>query len=347
MLRLLFGGPMNVAEIKQSTEQALGEIAAASPSELEALRIKYLGRKDGVISGWLRALKDVPAEQRAEFGQAANTARAEVEAALDRKLASAGPAQPKGPVFDPTLPGRRAYMGTRHPVSHSIDTICHIFERMGFVIADGPEVESDYYNFEALNFPPDHPARDMQDTFFVQGGLLLRTHTSPVQIRSFEKRRPPVKIICPGRVYRNEAINARSYCMFHQVEGFYVDTDVTFGDLKGVLLAFAHAYFGPNVELRFRPSYFPFTEPSTEVDVSCYLCSGKGCAVCKYEGWLEILGAGMIHPKVFEAVGYDPEKYSGYAFGMGVDRSAMQRYGIDDIRLMFENDVRFLRQFVF
>jgi phenylalanyl-tRNA synthetase alpha chain len=338
---------MNKQEILTSTAAALNEIATADRARLESLRIKYVGRKGGIFTGYVRELKNEPPEHRAELGQVANRSLQEVSTALAQREAEFVETRPKGPVFDPTLPGRRGYVGTRHPVSHSIDTICQIFERMGFVVADGPEVETDYYNFEALNFPPDHPARDMQDTFFVQGGLLLRTHTSPVQIRSFEKRRPPVKIICPGRVYRNEAINARSYCMFHQVEGFYVDTDVTFGDLKGVLLAFAHAYFGPDVQLRFRPSFFPFTEPSTEVDVSCYLCGGKGCAVCKYEGWLEILGAGMIHPKVFEAVGYDPEKYSGYAFGMGVDRSAMQRYGIDDIRLLFENDVRFLRQFVF
>jgi phenylalanyl-tRNA synthetase alpha chain len=222
-----------------------------------------------------------------------------------------------------------------------------IFERMGFVVADGPDVETDYNNFEALNFPPDHPARDMQDTFFLEGDLLLRTHTSPVQIRSFKKRKPPVKIIAPGRTYRNEAINARSYCLFHQVEGFYVDTNVTFGDLKGVLTAFAKAYFGEDVRLRFRPSFFPFTEPSTEVDVSCYLCAGKGCSLCKFEGWLEILGAGMIDPEVYRHVGYDAEKVSGYAFGMGVERIAMLRYKISDIRLLYENDVRFLRQFTF
>jgi phenylalanyl-tRNA synthetase alpha chain len=245
------------------------------------------------------------------------------------------------------LPGQQDYPGTRHPISHSIEQITRIFERMGFVVADGPEVETDYYNFGALNFPADHPARDMQDTFFLSGDLLLRTHTSPVQVRSFEQRRPPVKIIAPGRSYRNEAINARSYCVFHQVEGFYVDTGVTFGDLKGVLMAFARAYFGPDVKLRFRPSFFPFTEPSTEVDFSCYLCAGQGCSLCKYEGWLEILGAGMIDPSVLGAVGYDDEKYTGYAFGMGVERLAMLRYRIDDIRLLWENDVRFLRQFRF
>jgi len=226
-----------------------------------------------------------------------------------------------------------------------MEEIVRIFERMGFVVADGPDVETDYYNFEALNFPPDHPARDMQDTFFLGGDLLLRTHTSPVQIRSFQKRTPPVKIVAPGRTYRNEAVNARSYCLFHQVEGFYVDTNVTFGDLKGVLGSFARAYFGADVRMRFRPCFFPFTEPSTEVDIGCFLCAGKGCSLCKFEGWLEIMGAGMIDPEVFRHVGYDPEAVSGYAFGMGVERIAMLRYRITDIRLLFENDVRFLKQF--
>jgi phenylalanyl-tRNA synthetase alpha chain len=337
---------MDSKAIEQVVQEALGEIAKANPDQLEDLRVKYLGRK-GVIPGFLRGLKDLPAAERAATGQVANAARVKVEEAFAARNSGAGPAVRSGPAFDPTLPGRRGYPGTRHPISHTIEAMCGIFQQMGFVIADGPEVESDYYNFEALNFPPDHPARDMQDTLFIEGGLLLRTHTSPVQIRSFEKRRPPVKIIAPGRVYRSEAISARSYCLFHQVEGFYVDRDVTFGDLKGAILAFAHAYFGADVKLRFRPSFFPFTEPSTEVDVSCYLCSGKGCSVCKHEGWLEVLGAGMIDPNVMKAVGYDPEEFSGYAFGMGVERMAMLRYFIDDIRLMFDNDVRFLRQFEF
>ena len=337
---------MDQSEIEAVVKEAKAQIARAVQSDLEALRVKYLGRK-GIIPGWLRGLKDVPAEARAAAGQIANAARVQVEEALAARGKGAAPTVRTGLAFDPTLPGRRTYPGTRHPISHTIEAINRIFQQMGFVIADGPEVETDYYNFEALNFPPDHPARDMQDTLFVEGGRLLRTHTSPVQIRSFEKRRPPVKIIAPGRVYRSEAISSRSYCLFHQVEGFYVDTDVTFGDLKGAILAFAHAYFGPDVKLRFRPSFFPFTEPSTEVDFTCLLCCGKGCSVCKYEGWLEILGAGMIDPNVMKAVGYDPDEFSGYAFGMGVERLAMLRYRIDDIRLMFDNDIRFLRQFEF
>lgn len=333
-----------VQDVEVAARRAEAEIEAAGASELDALRVKFLGKK-GEITAFLKGLKDVPTEARAAFGQAANSAREQVEAALSRRREAGGLATVVRPGFDPTLPGVRQHPGTRHPISHTVEEIVRIFERMGFVVADGPDVETDYYNFEALNFPPDHPARDMQDTFVLGGDLLLRTHTSPVQIRSFKKRKPPVKIVAPGRSYRNEAINARSYCLFHQVEGFYVDRDVTFGDLKGVLQAFAHAYFGSDVRLRFRPSFFPFTEPSTEVDVSCYLCSGRGCSLCKQEGWLEILGAGMIDPEVYRHAGYDPEEVSGYAFGMGVERIAMLRHRITDIRLLYENDVRFLRQF--
>jgi phenylalanyl-tRNA synthetase alpha chain len=333
-----------VHDAEEVAARAEAEIAAAAPAGLDSLRVKYLGKK-GEITAFLKALREVPEAERATLGQAANSARQRVEDALARRREAAGTGPVLRPGFDPTLPGVHGYPGTRHPITHTVEEIVRIFERMGFVVADGPDVETDYYNFEALNFPPDHPARDMQDTFFLGGDLLLRTHTSPVQIRSFKQRTPPVKIVAPGRSYRNEAINARSYCLFHQVEGFYVDTDVTFGDLKGVLGAFAHAYFGSDVKLRFRPSFFPFTEPSTEVDVSCYLCSGRGCSLCKHEGWLEILGAGMIDPEVYRQVGYDPEKVSGYAFGMGVERIAMLRYRISDIRLLYENDVRFLRQF--
>jgi phenylalanyl-tRNA synthetase alpha chain len=334
------------ADVQKIVEEAVAAIESAESSDLNELRVKYLGRK-GPITAFLKGLGSLPPDQRAAFGKAANIARARVEKALAARDSDVARPSRKSAGFDSTLPGRQDYPGTRHPISHTIEEIVRIFDRMGFVVADGPDVESDYYNFEALNFSPDHPARDMQDTFFLDGDLLLRTHTSPVQIRSFKKRTPPVKIIAPGRTYRNEAINARSYCVFHQVEGFYVDTDVNFGDLKGVLTAFAKAYFGEDVRLRFRPSFFPFTEPSTEVDVSCYLCSGKGCSLCKYEGWLEILGAGMIDPEVYRHVGYDAEKVSGYAFGMGVERIAMLKYKISDIRLLYENDVRFLRQFTF
>jgi len=216
---------------------------------------------------------------------------------------------------------------------------------MGFSIARGPEIETDYYNFEALNFPPDHPARDMQDTFYLEGGLLLRTHTTPVQIRVLEKSKPPVKVITPGRTYRNEAISTRSYCVFHQVDGFLVDEGITMGDMKGVLVGFCRDFFGEDFKLRFRPSFFPFTEPSAEVDISCFLCKGKGCQLCKFEGWLEILGCGMIDPNVMRNVGYDSEKYTGFAFGMGVERTTQLKYRISDVRLLFENDVRFIRQF--
>ena len=345
MLRL-FLTMTNIENVERTAQDALDQIHQAAPSELDALRVRYLGRK-GLITAFLKGLGAMDPDRRAAFGKAANVARGQVEAALQSRLTEAGSPNAGRPGFDASLPGRRTYPGTRHPITHTIEEIVAIFARMGFVVADGPDVETDYYNFEALNFPPDHPARDMQDTFFLGGDLLLRTHTSPVQIRSFKKRQPPVKIVAPGRSYRSEAINARSLCLFHQVEGFYVDRDVTFGDLKGVLRAFARAYFGDDVQLRFRPSFFPFTEPSTEVDVSCYLCAGKGCRLCKYEGWLEILGAGMIDPVVYAHVGYDPDEVSGYAFGMGVERIAMLRYRIDDIRLLYENDVRFLRQFTF
>jgi phenylalanyl-tRNA synthetase alpha chain len=333
-----------VRDVEMRAQAAEAEITSAAPDQLEALRVKFLGKK-GEITAFLRSLGEAPAAERAALGQAANSARERVERALAARREHSG-ARPSGrPGFDPTLPGVHGHPGTRHLVSRTLEEIVRLFERMGFVVADGPEVETDYYNFEALNFPPDHPARDMQDTFFLGGDLLLRTHTSPVQIRAFQKRKPPVRIVAPGRTYRNEAVNARSYCLFHQVEGFYVDTDVSFGDLKGVLGAFARAYFGPDVRLRYRPSYFPFTEPSTEVDVSCYLCGGEGCSLCKHEGWLEILGAGMIDPEVFRHVGYDAERVSGFAFGMGVERLAMVRHRVPDIRLLFENDVRFLRQF--
>ncbi|MEE9187385.1 MAG: phenylalanine--tRNA ligase subunit alpha, partial [Bacteroidota bacterium] len=242
-------------------------------------------------------------------------------------------------------PGRGNSIGTKHPITQTYEEIRQIFFGMGFRVAEGPEIEDDYHNFEALNFPPDHPARDMQDTFFIKPDVVLRTHTSPVQIRIMEQEKPPVRFIMPGKVYRNEAISARSYCLFHQVEGLYVDVGVTFSELKGTLVSFARQFYGSSIKYRFRPSYFPFTEPSAEMDISCFICGGRGCRICKGGGWLEILGAGMVDPNVFHFVGYNAEKYSGYAFGMGIERIAMLRYGIDDIRIFFENDVRFLNQF--
>ena len=315
---------------------------------LEQIRVKYLGRK-GIITSLLKSLKDFPEESRPVLGQISNQLKKEVEEFLLKRTEELKVlkmvSKEREPSFDYTLPGRKGWGGKLHPVTQVNERIIQIFYGMGFEVARGPDVETDYYNFSSLNFPPDHPARDMQDTFYINDDILLRTHTSPVQVRVFEKGEPPVRIIAPGRCYRNEAINSRSYCTFHQVEGFYVDTDVSFADLKGVLTAFVWEMFGKDVKLRFRASFFPFTEPSAEVDISCFLCGGKGCSVCKHTGWLEILGAGMIDPAVFETVGYDSEKYTGYAFGMGVERIAMLKYRIKDIRLFYESDLRFLRQF--
>jgi len=335
--------------LKQTEREALQEIGETVKLEgLDQVRIKYLGRK-GIITSFLKSLKDLPEEGRPALGQLSNQLKSRVEEILLKKaeeLKELELSLKKGkPSLDYTLPGRKGWEGKLHPITQISERMIQIFYGMGFEVAKGPDVETDYYNFSSLNFPQDHPARDMQDTFYVSKDILLRTHTSPVQVRVFEKTKPPVRIIAPGRCYRNEAINSRSYCTFHQVEGFYVDTDVTFADLKGVLTAFVWEMFGRDVDLRFRASFFPFTEPSAEVDISCLICGGKGCSVCKHHGWLEILGAGMIDPEVFKAVGYDPEVYSGYAFGMGVERIAMLKYRIDDVRFFYENDLRFLRQF--
>ncbi len=334
-------------EVQELQEQALAEVKGArSAEELERLRVKYLGRK-GRLTLILRGLKDLSPEVRRQVGQQANRAKEALEAALAQAL---GVLKEKAlreaaeQEIDVTLPGRRHPLGHLHPLTRIMNEICDIFQRLGFEAVEGPEVELDWYNFEALNIPPDHPARDMQDTFYFNEKVLLRTHTSPMQIRVMEKRRPPVRIIAPGKVYRRDSDMTHSP-MFHQVEGLLVDRGVTFADLKGVLTEFVHQLFGPEVSLRFRPSYFPFTEPSAEIDIACVICRGLGCRVCGVTGWLEVLGAGMVHPAVFEAVGYDPEEYTGFAFGLGVERFAMLKYGIDDIRLFFENDLRFLRQF--
>lgn len=325
-------------------QEALTAIEGArSPQELEAVDVKYLGRK-GAITAVLKGIKDLPPESRKVVGAAANQARLRLEEALIAARQKFEGVKQDAP-FDYTLPGIKQRQGWLHPITRVIDRICQSFYGMGFSIARGPDVENDYYNFEALNFPPDHPARDMQDTFYLDGGFLLRTHTTPVQVRVLEKSKPPVKVITPGKTYRNEAISTRSYCVFHQVDGFLVDEGITMGDLKGVLVAFCRDFYGEGLKLRFRPSFFPFTEPSAEVDISCLLCKGKGCQLCKYEGWLEILGCGMIDPNVMRSVGYDSEKYTGYAFGMGVERIALLKYRITDIRLLYENDIRFIRQF--
>jgi phenylalanyl-tRNA synthetase alpha chain len=333
-------------QIEEVKSKFLSEILSVEDEkQLEELRVKYLGRR-GIIQSLFDKLREVPKEEKPALGKLLNELKElaqgkynEKKLEIERKKARVES------VVDLTIPGRLKYTGRKHPLTQTLEEIKKIFIGMGFEVASGPEIEDDYHNFEALNIPPEHPARDMQDTFFIEDKIILRTHTSPVQIRVMESRKPPVRIIAPGRVYRNEAISARSYCLFHQVEGLYVDEGVSFAELKGTLLAFAKQMFGSDVKLRFRPSFFPFTEPSAEVDVSCFICGGRGCRVCKYGGWLEILGCGMVDPNVFKFVGYDTEKYTGYAFGMGVERIAMLKYGIDDIRLFYENDFRFLDQF--
>ncbi len=313
--------------------------------DVEKFRIEFLSRK-GSIAALFDELKSIPAELKPAIGQQINLLRKETEEKFESVRAAVETKKVKlESHIDVTLPGREIPKGTRHPITQTIEEMKSIFLSMGFGIADGPEIEDDYHNFEALNFPPDHPARDMQDTFFINEKTLLRTHTTPVQIRIMKNQQPPIRVIMPGRVYRNEAISARSNYFFHQVDGLYVNTHVTFSELKGTLVTFAKQFYGSSIKYRFRPSFFPFTEPSLEMDITCFLCSGKGCRICKQSGWLEVLGAGMVHPNVFRNCGYDPEKVSGYAFGMGVDRIALLRFGIDDIRTFFENDYRFLNQF--
>jgi phenylalanyl-tRNA synthetase alpha chain len=332
-------------QINELRARAQSELsAAASAEEVEHLRIRYLARK-GEIAALFDRLKSVPAGEKPLLGKALNDLRRSVTELYEQKRDGFAHRPATDGVVDVTLPGRVPFLGTRHPVTQTLDEIKEIFRFMGFRVAEGPEIEDDYHNFGALNFPPDHPARDMQDTFFLRRDTLLRTHTSPVQIRVMEQQAPPVRIIAPGKVYRNEAINPRSYCLFHQVEGLCVDEGVTFSELKGTLIAFIREFFGSKLKYKFRPTFFPFTEPSADIYITCFLCEGSGCRVCKQSGWLEILGCGMVHPHVFEAVGYDPERYTGYAFGLGIERIALLRYGIDDIRLFFDNDIRFLRQF--
>jgi phenylalanyl-tRNA synthetase alpha chain len=321
--------------------------SVSSLPELQQLKIKYLGKK-GLVTSKLRALSKVPPESRPAYGKAVNEAKTYIEQEIGRIEALIKQKEHRKRILseaiDITLPGKFTPFGREHPVNKVLSSITTIFVSMGFDVEEGPEVELDYYNFEALNIPKDHPARDMQDTFYISEDVVLRTHTSPVQIRVMEKRKPPLKVVAPGKVYRCDADVCHTP-MFHQVEGFMVDTDIAFSDLKGVLELFIHNFFSAETPVRFRPSFFPFTEPSAEVDIGCIFCSGKGCRVCKNTGWLEILGAGMIHPRVFEMVGYDSEAYTGFAFGMGVERITMIKYSIDDIRLFFENDMRFLRQF--
>ncbi len=316
-------------------------------SELQQLRVKYLGKK-GIVTERLKALPLISPDQKPAYGKAINEVKAYIEHELKNIESALKKEEHKKRILyesvDITLPGKSNQFGREHPINKILTEISQIFISMGFEIEEGPEVELDYYNFEALNIPRNHPARDMQDTFYISDDAVLRTHTSPVQVRVMEKKKPPLKVIAPGKVYRCDADISHTP-MFHQVEGFMVDTDIAFSDLKGVLQDFIHSLFDAEISLRFRPSFFPFTEPSAEVDMGCIFCSGKGCRICKSTGWLEILGAGMINPRVFEMVGYDPEIYSGFAFGMGVERIAMLKYSIDDIRIFFENDLRFLKQF--
>ncbi len=321
--------------------------AAVSLQAVSDLRVRYLGRK-GIVTAELKSLSSLPADERPIAGKKVNELKAFVEeeiAAREETLQRhALQARLLSESIDVTLPGKYVPFGRQHPINRTLAEIVDIFVRMGFTVEEGPEVELDYYNFEALNIPKDHPARDMQDTFYVTEDIVLRTHTSPVQVRGMEKRKPPVRFIVPGKVYRCDA-DVSHTPMFHQVEGLMIDRRVTFSNLKGVLIAFVHEMFSPDTPVRFRPSYFPFTEPSVEIDIGCIICNSQGCRVCKTSGWLEVLGAGMVNPVVLENVGYDSELYSGFAFGLGIERIAMLKYSIDDIRLFFENDIRFLRQF--
>ena len=333
-------------KIRQEAKAALD--AAAHLADLEALRVKYLGKK-GELTAVLRGMGSLSAAERPVIGQVANQVRqmleGEIEARKAHLLKEEKARKLKDEVIDVTLPGKRAKQGNLHPLTKVSRELEAIFMGMGFSIAEGPEIEKDYYNFEALNIPKDHPARDTQDTFYITDEFLLRSQTSPVQVRVTEKQKPPIRIIAPGRVYRSDAVDATHSPLFHQMEGLVVDKGVTMGDLRGTLETFVQALYGVDAKIRFRPHHFPFTEPSAEVDVSCFVCGGKGCSVCKGEGWIEILGAGMVHPRVLENCGIDPAVYSGFAFGVGLERIAMRKYNIDDLRLFFENDVRFLKQF--
>lgn len=336
---------MNADEIRALKVEAL---AAASDAEsadaLEAVRVKYLGRK-GFLPEIMKGLKALDPSERSEAGSLANELKQELSAMLKSRVGDLKADDPSGEMFDMTLPGQWRAAGTMHPISLIIDDVIRIFARLGFTVAEGPDVETNYRNFEALNTPEHHPSTDPRDTFWLETGELLRTQTSPVQIRVMENQEPPVRIITPGRCYRRDTMDATHSANFHQIEGLYIDRDVSLADLKGVLAHFARELMGSEVGVRFRPHFFPFTEPSVECDFSCHVCGGKGCNVCGNSGWIEIAGAGMVDPRVFERVNYDPDVYTGYAFGMGVERIAMIKYGLNDIRLLYENDLRLLRQF--
>ncbi len=336
-------------KLEQIRQEAVASLKNARDlSELDEIRVRFLGKK-GELTAILKQMGGLSAEERPVVGQLANKIRNDIEEALETSLSSLKSKMTelrlKNEELDITMPGKKSPSGGLHPLSTVLNDMIDIFTSMGFDVVDGPEVETDYYNFEALNVPADHPARDMQDTFYIGENILLRTQTSAAQIRTMETRKPPIRIICPGRVYRADEVDATHSPVFHQIEGLVVDKGITMCDLKGVLEQFAHEIYGPETKVKFRPSFFPFTEPSVEVDVSCSECGGKGCRVCKNTGWIEILGAGMVHPRVLSACGIDPEEYSGFAFGIGLDRLTTTRYKISDIRLLFENDLRFLEQF--
>ncbi len=338
-------------ELIDRVKQLITEIRAASPSgkeELEAFRLRFLGAKNE-LKPLMGEIRNIPNEQKKEFGQLVNEAKEAAEEVFARvkEQVEASEADSAAGQLDLTAPGDPLPLGSRHPIATTMNRIIDIFSRIGFSVAEEREIEDDWHNFTAMNTPEDHPARDMQDTYYLKNSteMLLRTHTSSVQARVMTTQKPPIRIIAPGRVYRNETISARSHCQFHQIEGLYIDEGVSFADLKQTLLYFAQEMYGPNTRLRMRPSFFPFTEPSAEVDVSCFLCGGSGCRICKYTGWVEIMGCGMVDPAVLENCGIDSSKYSGYAFGMGIERQVMLLHRINDIRLFFENDVRFLNQF--
>ena len=332
----------NIQTLINEAGQALAD--AKSSREVDDLRVHYLGRK-GVVTALLKQLGTLPKEERPAAGKRINEAKAAVQAEVDRALERCAGAEQADSALDVTLPGRECPLGRKHPVTQVMEDTVGIFRRLGFIAADGPDIETEHYNFDALNTPANHPSRDLQDTFYLPDGRLLRTQTSPVQIRVMEATEPPVRIVCPGRCFRRDTPDATHAANFHQIEGLYIDSDVSLADLKSVLTHFAHELLGTDVQVRFRPHFFPFTEPSIEYDFSCIVCNGAGCRICKQSGWLEISGAGMVDPEVFRAVGYDPEQWSGYAFGMGVERIAMIRHALTDIRDLYENDVRFLHQF--
>ena len=336
-------------QLNQILSQALGQVSSViSQQELEAARVKFLGKK-GELTGILRGMGKLSAEERPVIGQLANEVRAQIEQAIEKAQQDMAQrliaAKLEKEQIDVTMPGQKVLLGKQHPLNTVLHELYDIFTGMGFSIAEGPEVEYDYYNFEALNIPKNHPARDTQDTFYINDNIVLRTQTSPMQVRTMEKQRPPIRVIAPGRVYRSDAVDATHSPVFHQIEGLVVDKGITMGDLKGTLEVFAKRLYGEDTGVRFRPHHFPFTEPSAEMDVTCFKCHGKGCPLCKGEGYIEILGCGMVHPQVLLNCGIDPEEYSGFAFGLGLERMVMMRYGIDDLRLFYDNDVRFLKQF--